>query len=143
LSEEEVQRMVKDAEAHAADDRKFHELVAARNQADNMIHSVEQSVKEAGDKVAADEKKRIDDAVAALKEAMKGDDKDAIDSKTQALAELSGKLAERMYAEQPQPGAAGGAGGGAGSQAESGKRDAGAKEDVVDAEFEEVNGDKR
>src|SRR3569623_5578 len=143
LSEEEVQRMVKDAEAHAADDRKFHELVAARNQADNMIHSVEQSVKEAGDKVAADEKKRIDDAVAALKEAMKGDDKDAIASKTQALAELSGKLAARKYAEQPQPGAAGGAGGGAGSQAESGKRDAGAKEDVVDAEFEEVNGDKR
>ena len=143
LSEEEVQRMVKDAEAHAADDRKFHELVAARNQADNMIHSVEQSVKEAGDKVAAEEKKRIDDAVAALKEAMKRDDKDAIHSKTQALAELSGKLAERMYAEQPQPGAAGGAGGGAGAQAESDKRDAGAKEDVVDAEFEEVNGDKR
>src|SRR3569833_77044 len=141
LSEEEVQRMVKDAEAHAAEDRKFHDLVAARNQADNMIHGVETSLQDFGDKVDADEKKRIQDAVAALKEAMKGDDKEAIEAKTQALTEASGKLAERMYAaEQGQAGGAAGSG----AQAEGGaKREGGAKEDVVDAEFEEVNGDKR
>ena len=141
LSEEEVQRMVKDAEAHAAEDRKFHDLVAARNQADNMIHGVEKSLQDFGDKVDADEKKRIQDAVAALKEAMKGDDKEAIEAKTQALTEASGKLAERMYAaEQGQAGGAAGSG----AQAEGGaKREGGAKEDVVDAEFEEVNGDKR
>ncbi len=130
--------MVKDAEAHAADDRKFHEMVTARNQADNMIHAVDKSLKELGDKVQADEKKRIEDAIAALKAVMNGDDKDAIKTKTAALAELSGKLAERMYAEQPQqPGAAGGAG----AQADNAKREGGAKDDVVDAEFEEVNDD--
>ena len=103
--------MVKDAEAHAADDRRFHEMVTARNQEDNMIHAVEKSLKELGDKVQADEKKLHEDAIAASKEVMNRDDKDAIETKTAALAELSGKLAERMYAEQPQkPGAAGGAG---------------------------------
>ena len=72
LSEDEVKRMVKDAEAHAEEDRKFHELVTARNQADNMIHAVTKSMKEAGDKVTADESKRLNDAIEALKEAMKG-----------------------------------------------------------------------
>ena len=137
LSEEEVERMVKDAEAHAAEDKKFHELVSARNQADNLIHATEKSLKELGDKVGEDEKKAIEEAAEALREAMKGDDKDAIEARTQALAEASGKLAEKMYAEQAAGEGAEGAAGG--EQAADGKAD----EDVVDAEFEEVDDKKK
>jgi len=140
LNEDEIERMVKDAEAHAADDRKFHELVAARNQADNMIHAVEKSIKELGDKVEADEKKKVEDAIAALREAMKGDDKADIEAKTQALTEASGKIAERAYAQQ-QP--AGGAEAEGGAAAGGGEKAEGAKEEVVDAEFEEVDDNKR
>jgi molecular chaperone DnaK len=141
LNEDEIQRMVQDAEAHAADDRKFHELVAARNQADNMIHAVEKSIKELGDKVEADEKKKAEDAIAALREAMKGDDKADIEAKTQALTEASGKIAERAYAQQ-QP-AGGGAEGGPEASAAGGEKQQSAKEEVVDAEFEEVDDNKR
>jgi molecular chaperone DnaK len=146
LNEDEIERMVKDAEAHAADDRKFHELVAARNQADNMIHAVEKSIKELGDKVEADEKKKAEDAIAALREAMKGDDKADIEAKTQALTEASGKIAERAYAQQQQ--AEGGAAGAGAEQAsaaggEQHEAGGGAKEEVVDAEFEEVDDNKR
>jgi molecular chaperone DnaK len=141
LNEDEIERMVKDAEAHAADDRKFHELVAARNQADNMIHAVEKSIKELGDKVEADEKKKAEDAIAALREAMKGDDKADIEAKTQALTEASGKIAERAYAQQ-QP-AGGEAEGGAEASAGGGEKRESAKEEVVDAEFEEVDDNKR
>ena len=137
LSDEEVEKMVKDAEAHAADDKKFHELVSARNQADNLIHATEKSLKEFGDKVGEDEKKAIEEAAEALREAMKGDDKDAIEAKTQALAEASGKLAEKMYAEQAAGEGAEGAAGG--EQAAGGKAD----DDVVDAEFEEVDDKKK
>ena len=137
LSDEEVEKMVKDAEAHAADDKKFHELVSARNQADNLIHATEKSLKEFGDKVGEDEKKAIEEAAEALREAMKGDDKDAIEAKTQALAEASGKLAEKMYAEQAAGDGAEGAAGG--EQAAGGKAD----DDVVDAEFEEVDDKKK
>ena len=134
LNEDEIQRMVKDAEAHAADDRKFHEMVMARNQADNMIHAVEKSLKDLGDKVEADEKKRIEEAVSALREAMKGEDKAAIEAKTEALTEVSGKLAERVYAQQQgQQASAEGAA----------EKHEGAKEEVVDAEFEEVDDTKR
>lgn len=142
LNEEEINKMVKDAEAHAAEDRKFHELVSARNQADNMIHSITKSLKEAGDKVTADERKNIETAIEALKEAMKADNKEAIEAKTQALTEASGKMAERLYA-QGQASQGGQPGGGqqpggqqqtGGQQQESGKK----PEDVVDAEFEEV-----
>jgi molecular chaperone DnaK len=145
LSEDEVKKMMRDAEEHAADDRKFHELITARNQADNMIHAVTKAMKEAGDKVSDDEKKSIESAVEALKEAMKTDDKDAIEAKTKTLTDASGKMAERMYGQQGQPGAEGmgGQGGHAGHE-QAGAAGGGQKqgENVVDAEFEEVKDDK-
>src|SRR5690554_3828333 len=107
LSDEEVDRMVKDAEAHAEEDKKFHELVTARNQADALIHATNKSLKDLGDKVDADEKAKIESAVEALQEAIKGEDKDDIEAKTNALSEASAKLAERAYAENAE--AAGGA----------------------------------
>ena len=107
LSEEEIQRMVKDAEAHADEDRKAVELVNARNQCDAMIHSVKKSLAEYGDKISADEKAAIEAALKDAEEALKGDDKDTIEAKTKALAEAAHKLAEKMYAEQPQPEAGG------------------------------------
>ncbi|MEJ2345441.1 MAG: molecular chaperone DnaK [Gammaproteobacteria bacterium] len=140
LSDDEVDRMVKDAEAHREEDRKFHDLVSIRNQADAMIHATEKSLDELGDKVEAGEKKDIEDAVAALKEAMKGDDKDAIEAKLKDLSEKSGKLAERVYAQQGQEGAAAGAEQAGGEQQGA---QAGGKDDVVDAEFEEVKEDKK
>ena len=138
LSDDEVDRMVKDAEAHAAEDRKFHELVDVRNKADNLIHATNKSLAELGDKVEAPEKESIEKAVADLQEAMKGDDKDSIESKTNALAELSGKLAERVYKESDAQGTSGGGGGDArGKDGGASKEQSG--DDVVDAEFEEVN----
>ena len=100
LSDDEVERMIKDAEAHADEDRKLTELVHARNHADGMIHATEKSLKELGDQVGADEKASIEHAIDALKEAVKGDDKDNIEAKTNDLTELSGKLAERVYAQK-------------------------------------------
>ncbi|HFD80169.1 MAG TPA: molecular chaperone DnaK [Gammaproteobacteria bacterium] len=144
LSEDEVERMIKDAEAHADEDRKFHELADARNAADNMIHATEKSLKELGeDKVSADEKAAIEKAIEELKEAAKGDDKTLIETKTTALAELSGKLAEKLYADKGgAEGAAAGAAGAAGGGAEQPETAAGG-DDVVDAEFEEVDDDKK
>ncbi|MDR9435767.1 MAG: molecular chaperone DnaK [Thiohalophilus sp.] len=136
LSEEEVEQMVKDAEAHAADDQKFHEMVDARNQADNLIHATRKSMDELGDKLEADEKEKIETAIKELEEAMNGDSKDEIEAKTKALTDASAKMAERLYAEQ---GAAGQAGAEAASEAGSGQAD----EDVVDAEFEEVDDNKK
>lgn len=144
LSEAEVEKMVKDAEVHAAEDKKFHELVNARNQADNMIHAVTKAVKEAGDKISADERQTIEKAVEALKEAMKADDKDAIEAKTKELTDASGKMAERLYAQgQPGEGQAGqqAGGGAAGAGAQQGQEKQG--ENVVDAEFEEVKDDDK
>ena len=100
LSDDEVERMIKDAEAHADEDRKLTELVHARNHADGMIHATEKSLKELGDQVGADEKTSIEHAINALKEAVKGDDKADIEAKTNDLTELSGKLAERVYAQK-------------------------------------------
>ncbi|WP_303903900.1 molecular chaperone DnaK [Thiohalomonas denitrificans] len=137
LSDEEVDKMVKDAEAHKADDQKFHDLVTARNQADSMINATRKSMHELGDKLEADEKEKIEAAITELEEAMKGDDKDAIESKTQALAEASGKMAERLYAEKGEAGAAGEGG----EQAAGGEPKGG--DDVVDAEFEEVDDNKK
>jgi molecular chaperone DnaK len=136
LSDDEVEKMVKDAEAHADEDRKFQELVSARNQADNMIHATEKSLSELGDKVEAAERAAIESAVSDLKEALKGDDKDVIEKKTQALAEASGKLAERMYQQQGPEGAEGAPG----AEAEGASA---ADDDVVDAEFEEVDDNKK
>ncbi len=137
LSEDEVQRMVKDAEAHAEEDRKFHTLVTARNQADAMIHATTKSMTELGDKLEAGEKEHIESAIKALQEAMKGDDTAAIEAKTRELTEASGKMAERLYAQQPQADA---------ETAGATSQDAGANPDngnVVDAEFEEVKDNKK
>ncbi|MDO9105533.1 MAG: molecular chaperone DnaK [Methylovulum sp.] len=134
LSDDEVQRMIKDAEAHADEDRKLTELVHARNHADNMIHATEKSLKELGDQVAADEKTSIENAVHALKEAVKGDDKADIEAKTNSLTELSGHLAERVYAQK----------GAAEAESSSSETHAHAADDgVVDAEFEEVKDDDK
>ncbi|WP_423062772.1 molecular chaperone DnaK [Candidiatus Paracoxiella cheracis] len=143
LSDEEVEKMVKDAESHKESDRKFHELVDTRNQADAMIHATTKSIKDLGEEVSADEKKSIEKIIDELKELIKKDDKDAIEAKTKELTEHSSKLAERVYAkkggaEGAASGAAGAAPGGE-SKAEEGK----SKEDVVDAEFEEVKDDKK
>jgi molecular chaperone DnaK len=140
LSEEEIKKMVKDAEVNAEEDRKFHDLVNARNTGDGLIHSVTKSMKEGGDKVSADEKQAIETAIESLKEALKGTDKDLIEAKTKDLTDASGKMAERMYAagQQDQAGAAGGQTGG--EQAQDG---APKGENVVDAEFEEVKGDDK
>jgi len=139
LSEAEVEKMVRDAEAHAAEDRKFEELVAARNKADGMIHAVNKTLKDAADKVQPDEKERIEAAIKDLEDALKSDDVEAIDKKAEALTDASASLAQRLYAEQAQ--AAGGDAGvhqAGGQQAEQPKRD-----DVVDAEFEEVKDSDR
>jgi len=144
LSEDEIKKMVKDAEMHAAEDKKFHELVNARNQADNMIHAVTKSMKEAGDKVTPDERTAIEKAVEELKEAIKSDDKDLIENKTKALTDASSKMAEKLYAQaQASGGQAGGGdqagpGAGAGQQQQQGAK----KDSVVDAEFEEVKDDE-
>jgi molecular chaperone DnaK len=136
LSEAEIEKMVRDAEENAEADRKLRELVDARNQADSLIHSVNKSVKELGDeKVTADEKAAVEAAVKALEEAMKGDDKDALVAKTEALAKVSHGIAEKAYAQSN----AGAAGAQAHDANTSGaKAQKGGDDDVVDAEFEEV-----
>ncbi len=139
LSEDEIDRMVKDAEMHADEDRKMHELVNARNHADAMIHATNKSLHEFGDKVAADEKSKLEETIKELRELIKSDDKDAIEHKTQELTDLSGKLAERMYTQKSE-----GAGpSGAGSHGEAQEQAHKGPEDVVDAEFEEVKDDTK
>jgi molecular chaperone DnaK len=137
LSEDEVERMIKDAEAHADEDRKLTELVAARNHADSMIHATEKSLKELGDQVGAEEKAAIEKAVEDLKHAVKGDSKEDIEAKTNELTELSGKLAERVYAQKSAAEGAGETGGATHSGGHA------ADEGVVDAEFEEVKDDHK
>ena len=133
LSDDEVDQMIKDAEAHAGEDKKLRELVDARNAADGMIHATEKSIKDLGDKVDAGEKSAAETAIAELKEAVKGDDKELIEAKTTALTEVASKIAEKAYAQQAE--AAGAESAGAG---EAGGAQAGSGEEVVDAEFEEV-----
>ena len=133
LSDEEIERMVQDAEAHADEDRKTRELAEARNQAENMIHSVEKSIKDLGDKVEPSEKEAAEAAIVDLRAALETNDKDEIDAKTAVLTEAAGKIAEKAYAEQQ--GAEGGAPEGAASE---GNDSNAADDDVVDAEFEEV-----
>ncbi|MFZ2406974.1 MAG: molecular chaperone DnaK [Methylobacter sp.] len=136
LSDDEVERMIKDAEAHADEDRKLTQLVAARNHADGMIHATEKSLKELGDQVGADEKTGIEHAIEELKAAVKGDDKAEIEAKTNALTELSGKLAERVYAQKS-------ASEGEASGAHGSSEHTAADDGVVDAEFEEVKDDDK
>lgn len=142
LSETEVEKMIKDAEAHAEEDQKFHQLVTVRNQADAMIHATEKTLKDPNANATDEEKSNIEAAIAALKEALKANDKEAIEAKTNALTEASGKLAERMYSQGQQAGQQDG-------QQQQGASDAGFNEanqknnsandnDAVDAEFEEV-----
>ena len=126
LSDEEVEAMINDAEAHADEDKKARELIDTKNSAETMIHATEKSITDLGDKVEADEKATAEAAIAELKTALEGDDKDAIEEKTKALTEVAGKIAEKAYAEK--------------AAEEGGEPDAQAEaaDDVVDAEFEEV-----
>ncbi|MDF0517340.1 molecular chaperone DnaK [Bradyrhizobium yuanmingense] len=126
LSEADIEKMVKDAEANAEADKKRREAVTAKNEADGLVHSTEKALAEHGSKVAESERRAIEDAVSDLKEALKGDDAEAIKAKTQTLAQASMKLGEAMYKQQAEADA---------------KKDA-AKDDVVDAEFTEVDDDK-
>jgi molecular chaperone DnaK len=135
LSDEEIESMVNDAEANAAEDQKFEELVQARNTADGLAHAAKKTLEEAGDKASDEEKEAIESAIKEVEEAVKGDDKDAMDAAASKLSEASAALAQKLYAEQA-----------AEAQAESpdgATEDAGGSEDVVDAEFEEVKEDDK
>jgi len=132
LSDEEIQKMVRDAELNAEEDRKFAELAESRNKGDALVHSTRKMVTEAGDKVSAEEKTAIESAVVALEAAVKGDDKAAIEAKIEELSKVSAPVAQKMYAEQAQP-----AEGAAPHDEKAEKAD-----DVVDAEFEEVKDHK-
>jgi molecular chaperone DnaK len=129
LSEEEIKRMVREADAHAEEDKKFRELVDTRNRADGMVHSVERSLKDLGDKVQPADRAKVESALSDLKSVLKGDDKENIEKKTEALAQASAVIAQQAYSAAqggPEGAAPGGASAGAG------------RDDVVDAEFEEV-----
>ncbi|UQS15949.1 molecular chaperone DnaK [Pseudomonas sp. HS6] len=132
LSDEEIQKMVRDAELNAEEDRKFEELAGARNQGDALVHSTRKMITDAGDKVTAEEKTAIEAAVVALEAAVKGDDKAAIEAKIEELSKVSAPVAQKMYAEQAQPAE------GAAPHAEKAEK----ADDVVDAEFEEVKDHK-
>jgi molecular chaperone DnaK len=136
LSDDEIEQMVRDAEVHAEEDKKFETLVQLRNQADGMIHATRKTLEEAGDKATDDEKQAIETAISELEEAIKGDDVDNIQKKLDALTEASGQLAQKMYAEQAEA---------AQQEGGEGAENAGSKpeEDVVDAEYEEVNDDQK
>ncbi len=134
LSDDEVEQMVRDAEAHAEEDKKFEELTAARNQGDAMVHTARKTLTDAADKVTDEEKAGIEAAITALEEALKGSDAAEITAKTEALTEAVSAVAQKMYADAAAQGEAGGA------EADA-ARDAG--DDVVDAEFEEVKDDKK
>ena len=140
LTEAEIDRMVKDAEANAEEDKKVLELVSARNQLDALTHSVQKSLKEYGDKLDAGEKEKIEAAIKEAEEALKSDDKDTIDAKSKALAEAAQKLGEKMYAEQQAAAGAAGGGGVPGGDASGAKKEDDAN--VVDAEFTEVKDKK-
>ncbi|PTZ04589.1 molecular chaperone DnaK [Pseudomonas aeruginosa] len=131
LSEDEIQQMVRDAEANAEEDRKFEELAAARNQGDALVHATRKMITEAGDKATAEDKATIEKALGELEAAVKGDDKAEIEAKMNALSQASTPLAQKMYAEQAQQG----------EDAPQGEQ-AKAADDVVDAEFEEVKDNK-
>jgi len=129
LSDDEIEKMVADAESHAEEDKKFRERVDARNQADGLIHAAEKTLSEAGEKVSGEERLAVENAVSDLKAVLDDGDKDTIEAKTAALAEASASVAQKLYESQAAEG---------GDDSDSGK----SSEDVVDAEFEEVNGDE-
>jgi molecular chaperone DnaK len=135
LSKEEIDKMVREAEANSAEDKKKRELIEAKNQADNLIYSTEKSLKEFGDKIDASEKKKIEEAVAVLKKAMEGSDADLLKKASDDLMQASHKLAEAVYAKASQ--------GGPGETGETPHEEGGKGEKVVEAEFEEVKDDKK
>ena len=136
LSDAEVEKMVRDAEAHAEEDRKFEHLVSVRNKADGMVHAIRKTLKDSADKVQDEEKERIEAAIKDVEDALKSDDAEQIEAKSEALTEVSATLAQRLYAEQAQE--AGAAGPQHAGGEEQPKRD-----DIVDAEFEEVKDSDR
>jgi molecular chaperone DnaK len=141
LNEEEIKRMVRDAEAHAAEDKRFRELVETRNKADAMVHAVEKSLQSLGDKVEAAERAKVESAVSDLRSVLKGDDQGVIEKKTEALAQASAGIAQRAYQAEHggAPGAESAGGGASGAGSAGPQSGSGPKgEDVVDAEFEEV-----
>jgi len=131
LSEEEIEKMVADAASHAEEDKKFRELVDARNQADGMIHAAEKSLKELGEKASGEDRLAVESAVSDLKAVLDSEDKEKIQARTAKLAEASATIAQKLYAEKAQQ---------PGDGADAGKDKA---DDVVDAEFEEVDGDDK
>jgi molecular chaperone DnaK len=141
LSDADIQKMVKDAEAHAADDKKRREAIEARNHADGLIHATEKSLAEYGDKVGAAEKSQIEADIKALKDVLDSEDAAAIKAKTDALTQSAMKLGEAMY--KAQQGEAGGPQPDVGGQPGGEQPKAGGNEKVVDADFEEVDGDKK
>ncbi|WP_444919978.1 molecular chaperone DnaK [Microbulbifer sp. CnH-101-G] len=141
LSEDEIDKMVQDAEANAEADKQFEELVQTRNTLDGLISATKKTLEEAGDKATAEEKSAIEAAIKEAEEAVKGNDKAAMEAATNKLTEASGPVAQKMYAEQAQAAGAEGAAGGAGAQGEQQQSSAG--DDAVDAEFEEVKDDKK
>ncbi|MEM7765383.1 MAG: molecular chaperone DnaK [Pseudomonadota bacterium] len=134
LSDDEIDKMVQDAEAHAEEDRKFRELVDVRNQADGLVHATEKSLEDLGEQVDGGERATIESAINDLKDALKGEDKDVIEAKSKALAEASASLAQKAYEQQAAQ-----QGDGADASGDTGK----SADDVVDAEFEEVDDDKK
>jgi len=130
LSDEEIEQMIRDAEAHSEEDKKFEEMVALRNQADGLVHGARKAAEEAGDKATEEEKAAIESAASELEEALKGDDKELIEAKMQTLSQASATVAQKMYEEQAQEAET--AAGAAGDSADAGP------DDAVDAEFEEV-----
>ena len=130
LSEDEIKRMVGDAEVHAAEDAKFRELAETRNQADALVHATEKSLRELGDKVSGEERAKIEAALADVKDAIKSENKAVIETKMKTLGEASAGMAQRLYADQQQ------------GAASSEQPAAGDGDNVVDAEFEEVKDDK-
>ena len=130
LSDEEIEQMVKDAEAHAEDDKKFEELVQAKNLGENLVHSCKKTLDEAKDKVEDSEKEAIENGIQELEEALKGEDKEEIDNKVKALSEASAPLAQRMYEEEAK------------SKESQEQEVQDTDSDVVDADFEEVTEEK-
>ncbi len=140
LSDDDIDRMVNEAEAHAEDDKKQRQAVEARNAADALIHASEKNLKEYGDKVSDDERQAIEDGVKDLKEALEGEDMEAITAKTEALTEASMKLGEAMYkAAQEEDAATGGEDGDGGGDGSGGADSEGDDAKVVDADFEEID----
>jgi molecular chaperone DnaK len=135
LTEDEIKRMVRDAEAHAEEDKKFRELAETRNRADALLHSTEKALRDLGEKVQAADRAKAESAMSDLRSVLKGDDKDVIETKARALAEASAAIAQQAYAAEQGGGSQGGEGGGG----EPSGGPAGGKEEVLDAEFEEVN----